>query len=70
MEHGFNLEFRCREKIAGGRERGCECGGEAVANIVVYSDFAYPCALKYMVPKLVRAASAAAEGFGSVVEDG
>ena len=39
-------------------------------NIVVYSDLAYSCALKDMVPKFIRAASAAAKGFGGVVEDG
>jgi hypothetical protein len=46
-----------------------ECGGEANANIVVYSYLAYSCALKDMVAKFIRAASAAAKGLCGVVED-
>ena len=45
------------------------CGGETVANVVVYPYLAYSCALKYMVAEFIRAVAAGAEGLGGVIED-
>ncbi len=63
VEHGFNCEFRSREKIINGGEGPCEDGREAVSDGVVRAYFTDAFALEDVVPLGVEAATAWAVGF-------
>ena len=68
MEHGFHLKLRCQEEVSSCGECRGECRREAVANIVVYTDFANALTSEDVVAVLIRAAAADAKWFRCDVE--